>query len=164
MKKNFLFIAALAVGLVSFSFINKSNTNDEEPRAQVEYKVVTVVESIVPNGLGRSRMISAHEVKDFQEYTTTRSRDKDKDEKNKSKRGEIRIKDYEETKLLNFYNLGGIRFQNIAANDAIMTSKINTMIAEGWELAFINTGVESVGGKGDNKGIFITRYTFRRNL
>ena len=164
MKKNFLFIAALAVGLVSFSFINKSNTNDEEPRAQVEYKVVTVVESIVPNGLGRSRMISANEVKDFQEYTTTRSGDKDKDEKNKSKRGEIRIKDYEETKLLNFYNLGGIRFQNIAANDAIMTSKINTMIAEGWELAFINTGVESVGGKGDNKGIFITRYTFRRNL
>jgi len=114
--------------------------------------------------LGRSRMISANEVKDFQQYTTTRSGDKDKDEKNKSKRKDIRVKDYEETKLLNFYNLGGIRFQNIAANDAVMTSKINTMIAEGWELAFINTGVESVGGKGDNKGIFITRYTFKRSL
>ena len=70
--------------------------------------------------------------------------------------------DYEETKLLNFYNLGGIRFLNIAANDAIMTSKVNTMIADGWELAFINTGVESEGGKGDGKGIFITRYTFKR--
>lgn len=52
-------------------------------------------------------------------------------------------------------------FKNIAANDAIMTSKINAMIAEGWEMAFINTGVESVGGKGDNKGIFITRYTLK---
>ncbi|MFP4846985.1 hypothetical protein [Winogradskyella sp. PE311] len=164
MKKKILFIAAIAVGLVSFSFINKDDSNDRKSVAQVEYKVVTVIESVVPNGLGRSRMISANEVKDYKEYTTTRSGEKDKDEKNKSKRGDIRIKDYEETKLLNFYNLGGIRFQNIAANDAIMTSKVNSMIAEGWDLAFINTGVESVGGKGDGKGIFITRYTFKRNL
>ncbi|WP_400074774.1 hypothetical protein [Winogradskyella sp. R77965] len=162
MKKNFLFIAAIAVGLVSFSFINKDNSNEEKPAAQFEYKVVTVVESIVPNGLGRSRMISVNEKKDYKEYTTVRSGEKDKDEKNKSKRGEIRTKEYEETKLLNFYNLGGIRFQNIAANDAIMTSKVNAMIAEGWELSFVNTGVESSGGKGDGQGIFITRYTFRR--
>ena len=164
MKKNFLFIAAIAVGLVSFSFINKEDSNTEKPVAQVEYKVVTCVESIVPNGLGRSRMISANETKDYKEYTTTRSGDKDKDEKNKSKRGEIRVKGYDETKLLNFYNLGGIRLQNIAANDAVMTSKINDMVAEGWELVFINTGVESEGGKGDGKGIFITRYTFKRSL
>lgn len=164
MKKNLLFIGLLVVGFISFSFINTEKSNEEKPVAQVEYKVVTVIESVVPNGLGRSRMISANEAKDYKEYTTTRSGEKDKDKKNKSKRGDIRIKDYEETKLLNFYNLGGIRFQNIAANDAIMTSKVNTMIAEGWDLAFINTGVESVGGKGDGKGIFITRYTFKRNL
>ena len=161
MKKIFLFIAAIAVGLVSFSFINKEDSNDNKP-AQVEYKVVTVVESIVPNGIGRSRMIMATEDKNYQEFTTLRSDDKDKDEKNKSKRDEIRVKNYEETKLLNFYNLGGIRFQNIAANDAVMSSKINAMISEGWELAFVNTGVESEGGKGDGKGIFITRYTFKR--
>lgn len=164
MKKLVLGVLLGFMAFVSFSFINAEKSNEEKPVAQVEYKVVTVVESIVPNGLGRSRMISANQAKDYKEYTTTRSGDKDKDEKNKSKRGDIRIKDYEETKLLNFYNLGGIRFQNIAANDALMTSKINTMIAEGWELAFINTGVESVGGKGDNKGIFITRYTFKRSL
>ncbi|REG88844.1 hypothetical protein [Winogradskyella sediminis] len=159
MKKNLLFIGLLVGGLISFSFVN-----GDKPTAQVEYKVVTVVESIVPNGFGRSRMISANETKDYRDFTTTRSDDKDKDEKNKSKRDEIRVKDYEETKLLNFYNLGGIRFQNIAANDAVMTSKVNAMIAEGWELAFINTGVESEGGKGDGKGIFITRYTFKRSL
>ncbi|WP_296384219.1 hypothetical protein [Winogradskyella sp.] len=164
MKKNILFIGLLVVGFISFSFLSKEKLNEEKSIAQIEYKVVTVVESIVPNGLGRSRMISANEVKDYKEFTTVRSGEKGKDEKNKSKRGEIRIKDYEETKLLNFYNLGGIHFQNIAANDAIMTSKVNTMIAEGWELAFINTGVESSGGKGDGQGIFITRYTFKRNL
>jgi hypothetical protein len=164
MKKNLLFIGLVALGFISFSFINKDNSNEDKPVGQVEYKVVTVVESIVPNGLGRSRMISANETKDYKDFTTVRSDDKDKDEKNKSKRDEIRVKDYEETKLLNFYNLGGIRFQNIAANDAVMTSKVNTMIAEGWELAFINTGVESEGGKGDGQGIFITRYTFKRTL
>jgi len=156
MKKILLGAALAIVSFASFSFLNSAQ--------QVEYKVVTVVESIVPNGLGRSRMISSNEVKDYKEYTTVRTEEKSKDEKNKSKRDEIRIKDYEETKLLNFYNIGGIRFQNIAANDALMTSKINTMVSEGWELAFINTGVESEGGKGDGKGIFVTRYTFKRHL
>lgn len=158
MKKNILIAALIIFGFISFSFINK-----EKPVTELEYKIVTVIESIVPNGLGRSRMISANETKDYKTYTTTRSGEKSKDKKNKSKRGEIRVKDYEETKLLNFYNLGGIRFQNVAANDAVMTSKINTMVAEGWELVFINTGVESEGGKGDGKGIFVTRYTFKRN-
>ena len=128
--------------------------------AQVEYKVITSVESIVPNGLGRSRIVSASEDRDYKEFTSQRS-DED-DERNKSDRGDIRVKNFEETKLLNFYNLGGIRFQNIAANDAVITSKINTMIAEGWELAFVTSAVESAG-KGDNNGIFITRYIFKRN-
>jgi len=74
----------------------------------------------------------------------------------------MRVKGFDETKLLNFFNLGGIRFQNIATNDAIVTSKINTMTAEGWELAFVTSGVESAGGKGDNGGIYITRYIFKR--
>ena len=76
----------------------------------------------------------------------------------------INLKDFDETKLLNFYNIGGIRFQNIAANDALITSKINTMIIEGWELAFVTSAVESECGKGDGQGIFITRYIFKRNL
>lgn len=129
--------------------------------AQVEYKIVTSIESIVPNGLGRSRMISVNDTKDYKEFTSTQT-DED-NTRNKSKRDEIRVKGFDETKLLNFYNLGGIRFQNIAANDAIITSKINTMISEGWELAFVNTAVESEGGKGDGKGIFITRFIFKRN-
>jgi len=145
----------LVIALALVSFI--------DAKAQVEYKVITSVESIVPNGFGRSRMISASENKDYKEFTTDRTGNKETDKKNKSKREEIRIKSYEETKLLNFYNLGGIRFQNIAANDAIITSKINTMIIEGWELAFVNTAVESEGGKGDGKGIFITRYIFKRS-
>ncbi|MEO1485129.1 MAG: hypothetical protein AAFU57_05255 [Bacteroidota bacterium] len=125
-----------------------------------EYKVVTSVESIVPNGLGRSRIVNALEDKDYRDYTSVQT-DED-NTRNKSKRGEIRVKNFEETKLLNFYNIGGIRFQNIAANDALITSMLNDMTAKGWELVFVSSAVESEGGKGDGKGIFITRYIFKK--
>jgi hypothetical protein len=133
----------------------------ETVTSQTEYKVITSVESIVPSGLGRSRIVSANEKKDYKAYTSTQTAE-DKT-RNKSNRGDIRVKDYDETKLLNFYNVAGIRFQNIAANDALITSKINTMIEEGWELAFVNSAVESKGDKTDKQGIFITRYIFKRN-
>ncbi len=125
-----------------------------------QYKVITSVESIVPNGLGRSRIINATEDKDYQEFTSVQT--EDDNTRNKSDRSEIRVKNFEETKLLNFYNIGGIRFQNIAANDAVITSKINAMVAEGWDLAFVTSAVESESGKDDGQGIFITRYIFKK--
>ena len=149
MKKTLL-LAVLAILSFTSSFAQET----------YEYQIVTVVESIVPNGVGRSRMIVANESRDYKEFTSTRS--EEENERNKSDRGEIRVKGFDETKLLNFFNLGGIRFQNIAANDAIVMSKINTMSEEGWELAFVNSGVESYGGKGDQNGIYVTRYIFKR--
>lgn len=125
-----------------------------------EFKVITSVESIVSSGMGRSRIIDGNEEKDYAEFTSTQT--EDDNSRNKSKRDEIRVRDFDETKLLNFFNIGGIRFQNIAANDAVITSKINAMVAEGWELAFITSAVESDSGKGDSSGIFITRYVFKR--
>jgi len=145
--RKILFLAAIAIAATF------------EANAQ-QYKVVTSVESIVPNGLGRSRIVNALEDKDYREYTSVQT-DED-NTRNKSKRGEIRVKNFEETKLLNFYNIGGIRFQNIAANDALITSMINDMIANGWSLEFVTSAVESEGGKGDGKGIFITRYIFKK--
>ncbi|GLB51123.1 hypothetical protein NBRC110019_01620 [Neptunitalea chrysea] len=150
--KKIIFFTVLAICLTSISATAQT----------YEYKVVTSVESIVPNGVGRSRLISTDDQRDYKEFTSLRSEEKEKNEKNKSKRNEIRVKNFEETKLLNFYNIGGIRFQNIAANDALITSKINTMVEEGWDLAFVTSAVESDAGKGDNKGIFITRYIFKR--
>lgn len=148
MKKLFLLMMLTVAGLTT--------TN-----AQVfEYKVVTSVESIISSGLGRSRIVSASEDRNYKDFTSDRT-DED-DERNKSDRSEIRVKNFEETKLLNFFNLGGIRFQNIAANDAVITSKINSMVEEGWDLALVTSAVESDGGKDDGQGIFITRYVFKR--
>lgn len=126
---------------------------------QWEYKIFTVVESVVPNGLGRSRMIAETQAVDYKSATSIRT----EDGKNKSdkKRGEIRTKAFEETKLLNFYNIGGIRFNNIATNDAMVTAKLNDLSSQGWELAFVSGGVESSGDK-DKQGMYATRYILKR--
>jgi hypothetical protein len=125
-----------------------------------QYKVITSVESIVPGGLGRSRIVNTQEEKDYRDFTSVQT--SEDNTRNKSERDEIRVRDFEETKLLNFFNIGGIRFQNIAANDTMISSMINAMVAEGWELAFVTSAVESDAGKGDGQGIFITRYIFRK--
>ncbi|MDC8003169.1 hypothetical protein POV27_03855 [Aureisphaera galaxeae] len=150
MRKTILMLAL--TGIMTFAM------NAQE----YEVKVVTSVESIVPNGLGRSRLISANVERNFEEFTSTQT--EDDNGRNKSKRKKIRVKDFDETKLLNFYNLGGIRFQNIASNDALIESKINAMLAEGWDLAHVTSAVESDAGEGDNQGIFITRYIFKRKI
>jgi hypothetical protein len=126
-----------------------------------QIKVITSVESIVPSGLGRSRIIDAQEEKDFDEYTSTQT--EEDNTRNKSKRGNIRVKNFEETKLLNFYNIGGIRFQNIAANDAVISSKLTDMLKNGWELIFVASGVEANAGSDDGQGLFITRYIFKKD-
>ena len=51
-----------------------------------QYHVVTSVESIVPNGLGRSRIINALEDKDYKEFTSVQT--EDDNTRNKSKRNE----------------------------------------------------------------------------
>ncbi|MEO9659785.1 MAG: hypothetical protein ABJG16_01140, partial [Maribacter dokdonensis] len=61
-----------------------------------EYKVVTSVESIVPSGLGRSRIIDANADRDFKEFTSEQT--EEDNTRNKSKRSDIRVKDFEETK------------------------------------------------------------------
>ena len=125
-----------------------------------DYKIVTTIESVVPMGLGRSRIISAEEDKNYKDYTSSRTEENNK--QNKSKRGDAKVEDFDETKILNFFSAAGINFQNIASNDALISSKVNTMIDEGWELAFVTSGVESDAGKGDGQGIFITRFIFKK--
>ena len=129
--------------------------------AQTQYAVITSIESIIPAGLGRSRMISNKEDLNTANYTTKRT-DGTTSDMASVKREDLKIENFEETKLLNFYSATGINFQNVASNDAIISAKLNEMSAAGWELAFITTGVESDSGTEDNEGIFVTRYIFKR--
>jgi hypothetical protein len=126
-----------------------------------EYTVITTVESIVPAGLGRSRMIANKEDLNTAEFTRERTDGKTSD-MNEVKRSELKIDNFEETKMLNFYSVSGINFQNIASNDALISAKLNEMAKAGWTLLFVSTGVEGDAGTQDGEGIFITRYIFKR--
>lgn len=108
-----------------------------------EYKQVTVIESVIPGGLGRSRML----VND--------------------KKGKL-----EEIKLKNFFSLTGINFGNVKKNDEKITNQVSKLTQEGWDLQDVTSGVYSSGsvsGGSDDfglssnaTGIFITRYLFKR--
>ena len=147
--KKLMFLLAIA-GLFTFDLT-----------AQTEYKVVTVVESIVPAGIGRSRIIEERDDANLDAATTSRTNGKSSDQGD-VRRKDLKIDAFEETKLLNFFSLGGINFQNIASNDAMISAKLDQLTSEGWELAFVTSGVESSAGGDDGEGIFITRFVFKR--
>ncbi len=147
MKK---FIIILAISFVAIT----------ELHAQ-EYKIVTAVESIIPGGLGRSRIIENQSEASASQLTTGRTDGKTSNQGD-VKRKSAKVDKFTETKLLNFFSITGINFQNIASNDAIIGDRINTLIAEGWELAFVTSGVESHSAGPDGSGLFITRYIFKR--
>src|SRR5690349_9079301 len=128
-----------------------------------EYKIVTTVESIVPMGIGRSRMVDAQTSSDYKALTTERT-DGKKSSQGDVKRDDVKIDNFEETKLLNFYSAVGINFQNVTSNDAVVSSKLTELAKEGWTLAFVTSGVESDAGDKDGNGIFITRYVFKRDV
>jgi hypothetical protein len=102
---------------------------------QYTYRQFSTIESVVPGGLGRSRVIISDE----------NDQEVGKD-------------------LLNFYSMVGINFKNIANNDRVIVETINNYINQGWELHTVVTGVNSASeGKGGT-GIFITRYLFRKPI
>ena len=96
------------------------------------YCQITTVESIIPAGLGRSKMITTKVDGTFTEE-----------------------------KMENFYSMVGINFGNIEANNKDIVNKINTMEADGWELAQVTVGSQSPT-KDSNQGIFLTRYLFKK--
>ena len=152
MKAILLFSAVLCMLIPNYT-----TAQEQSP----QYKVITIVESIVPMGLGRSRIVETKSEVNAGDFTTERTDGKDS-KQGKIDRGDAKIDAFAETKLLNFYSGVGINFQNIASNDAIITSKINELSKEGWRLAFVNSGVESDAGGDDGKGIFITRMIFTK--
>jgi len=154
MMKKLIQILAI-ITLISFNKLNAQ---------QFEYKIMTSIESVKAGKkslASRSRLIAEAYGVNYKEVTIVR--DKGQDNKGtKETRGYIRTKSYEETKLLKLYNVGDIRFENIAANDAILVSKINDLSNKGWELAFVSSSTESYGDEYPN-GMVYTIYIFKIN-
>lgn len=148
MKKFFVFLTLFFTAIAGIS-------------AQ-EYAIVTSVESIIPMGLGRSRLLYNKEDMSTAAFTRNRADGNSSQSLSTIPRKEIKVENFEETKLLNFFSATGINFQNIASNDAMISAKLTEMSAAGWTLAFVVTGVESNAGTQDGEGIFVTRYIFKR--
>ena len=106
-------------------------------QSNYEFQQVTTIESVIPGGLGRSRMISSNPD------------------------GKL-----EEKKMKNFFSLTGINFKNVKENDRKISKKIAQMHEDGWEMINVTSGVYSSGITDDlgtgGTGIFITRYLFRK--
>ncbi len=131
-KNHFLKLIAVICVLTSIYAFKPAKT-------VYEFQNITTVESVIPGGLGRSRMISS------------------------DTNGQL-----EEKKLKNFFSLTGINFNNIKKNDRDISEKLAALQNEGWELTNVTSGVYSSGVTDDlgtgGTGIFITRYLFRRRL
>lgn len=123
-------IAAGATLLVILGFAFKP-----APQAtQYEYFQFSTIESVIPGGLGRSRILTT------------------------DAKGQLLEKD-----LKNFYSMVGLNFKNIAKNDNAIVDRINEYSNEGWELTSVVTGSHAQTSDGSSSGgLFITRYLFRR--
>ncbi len=127
-------LCTVATLLSVMAFTPKSKAN---PTVAGKFMIVTTIESIIPGGLGRSRM-----------FVTDES-------------GKM----VEEAKMENFYSLVGINMKNVNENDMMIVNKINKLTGDGWELFQVNTGVQSPstgpdGNKGE--GVYMTRYFFKK--
>ena len=160
MKKRFVLSFLFVIGIMSVQSQDIMTTT----QTFNEWKIVTVVESIVPMGLGRSRMIENMTDVNTEDFRTSRVDGKTSSQRY-VRRKELKVDKFDEAKLLNFFSDAGINFQNIASNDAMIAARIMEFeSAEGYTLVFVTSAVESYNGENDETGIFISRMYFRKTL
>jgi hypothetical protein len=157
MKKRFALVFLLVFSCIAVQAqeITTQNFN--------EWRIVTVVESIVPMGLGRSRMVENMTDVNTEDFRTSRVDGKTSSQRSVSRK-ELKVDRFDETKLLNFFSAAGINFQNIASNDAMIAARIMELESEGYALAYVTSAVESFSGNEDGSGIFISRMYFKKTI
>ena len=155
MKKRFALVFLLAISCIAVQAqeITTQNFN--------EWRIVTVVESIIPMGLGRSRMVENMTNVNTEDFRTSGVDGKTSSQRTVSRK-ELKVDKFDEAKLLNFFSAAGINFQNIASNDAMIAARIMELESEGYSLVHVTSAVESFAGGDDGSGIFISRMYFKK--
>lgn len=135
MKKNIQTIAIVAItALIVAGAFSFRPAPQETPT--YTYFQFSTIESVIPGGLGRSRILTTDD------------------------KGQLLEKD-----LKNFYSMVGLNFKNIANNDQAIVERINNYSNEGWELVNVSTGSHAQTSDGSSSGgLFITRYLFRKPI
>lgn len=107
--------AIVAAGLIALLLSFKTSGS-----GSMQYMEITTIESIIPGGLGRSRMVIVNPD------------------------GKSEIKD-----MKNLYSMVGINFDNITGNVQEVLIEINTLTSQGWNLVNVNANSESPGKNND---------------
>mgnify|MGYP000212229266 CR=1 FL=1 len=105
--KNVNFVMLTGILIASLTFLALKPQERQE-----EFMQMTTIESVVPAGLGRSRMIISDGKSTF-----------------------------EEVKMKNFFSAVGINFGNVYANDEQIAAKLTELESQGWNLENVSTGV-----------------------
>lgn len=127
-------VAAAFATMGIFSFKTPEPQTASQAPVIYQYKQITAIESVIPGGLGRSRVLTTDD------------------------NGQMIEKD-----LKNFYSMVGINFENIANNDRAIVDRLNEMSERGWELFQVTCGSNQQSSNGSSSGgLFITRYVFRK--
>ena len=84
------------------------------PAMAQNYLTMTVIESVIPGGLGRSKILI------------------------NSTDGKT-----EEVEIENFFSLVGINFKNVVQNDKTVMNQLKKYTSEGWKLDHVTSGVQS---------------------
>lgn len=129
MRKSLTFSLVAATAAATFGLTSAFRT--AAPQA-TQFMQVTTIESIIPGGLGRSRMI-----------TTNADGTQKLDE------------------MENFYSMTGINFTNVQKNEAQILAKITQLENEGWHLERVTAGTQSPS-EGYAQGIYLTRYLLKK--
>ena len=123
-------VAALL--LISFAFAPPARA---QAKGGYQFLQMTTIESIVPGGLGRSRVIFSPEWRGTKE-----------------------------SNMENLFSLLGINMGNLRSNEELILRYLGEITADGWELFQTTPLTQTVQGTGgqSQQGIFMTRYLFRK--
>jgi hypothetical protein len=135
MKETFkIFSVAAFTALIVFAGFSFRPAPETTQGITYQYFQFSTIESVIPGGLGRSRILTT------------------------DNNGQLLEKD-----LKNFYSMVGLNFKNIANNDQSIVERINAYSNDGWELVNVSTGSHAQTSEGNSSGgLFITRYLFRK--
>ncbi|WP_197076850.1 hypothetical protein [Hymenobacter terrenus] len=115
---------------LSFSFPTHAQT-----KGGYQFLQMTTIESIVPGGLGRSRVLFTPEWKGTKE-----------------------------SNMENLFSLVGINMGNVRSNEELILRYLGDITNDGWELYQTTPLTQTIQGTGgqSQQGIFMTRYLFRK--
>lgn len=131
-----LLAIGLLVGLNGTAQPARAQSRPAAPTATgYQYMQMTTIESVVPGGFGRSRVLFTPEWKGTKE-----------------------------TNLENLFSLTGINLGNVRSNEEAILRFVSEISSDGWELVQAVPLTQVLNGTGgqSSQGIFMTRYLFRK--